>query len=597
MAATTPSEDQFHSEPPLKDSVGVPGLVETTRYAEGEMGPRRSLETLLRTNQAGGFDCPSCAWPEPGERKRAEFCENGAKAVAWEATRKRVGPEFFAEHSVAELRTRDSHWLEANGRLTTPMYLAPGATHYTPIQWDAALSLVAERLKAMGDPNRAIFYTSGRASNEAAFTFQLLARRLGTNNLPDCSNMCHESTGAALSETIGIGKGCVTIEDLSDFADLILIVGQNPGTNHPRMLTTLEQAKRRGAKIVSINPLPEAGMGRFHNPQTVRGLTSGRQLADMYLPVRVNGDLALFAGFNRALLEREQAVPGTIFDHDFIDTYCDGFEAACETWRQLDWRTIESDSGLTRAQIESFTDLVVEADAAIVCWAMGLTQHRNAVVTIREIVNFLLLRGNIGRPGAGPSPIRGHSNVQGDRTMGIWEQMPPWFLDAIQQEFRFDPPREYGWNTVQAIEAMRDGKVDVFFGLGGNFVLATSDTSVCEASMQKCKLTVNVATKLNRSHLCHGAESLILPCLGRTERDAQATGDQFVTVEDSMSMVHASRGRLRPGSPDLRSEISIITGLAEKLFGASDGGLEWRRMGDDYRLIRKHIEHVVPGFH
>ena len=597
MTATSKSEDKFHSEPPMKDSAGLKGIEETVRYAGAEMGVKRSLQTLLRMNQVGGFDCPSCAWPDPAERKTAEFCENGAKAVSWEATRKRVGPEFFAEHSVAELRTRDSHWLEANGRLTTPMYLAPGATHYTPIEWDSALTLIADRLKEMDNPNRAVFYTSGRASNEAAFTLQLLARRLGTNNLPDCSNMCHESTGAALSQTIGVGKGCVTMEDLSDFADLIVIVGQNPGTNHPRMLTTLEKAKRRDAKIVSINPLPETGMGRFHNPQTVRGLTTGRQIADVYLPVRVNGDLAMFAGFNKALLEREQAAPGTIFDHDFIDTYCDGFEAACDAWRELDWETLEADSGLSRAQLESFTDMVVEANAVIVCWAMGLTQHRNAVSTIRELVNFLLLRGNIGRPGAGPGPIRGHSNVQGDRTMGIWEQMPPWFLDGIQQEFGFDPPREHGWNTVAAVEAMRDGKVDVFFALGGNFVLATSDTNVTEASMQNCKLTVNIATKLNRSHLCHGAESLILPCLGRTERDIRATGPQFVTVEDSMSMVHASQGRLLPGSPKLRSEVAILTGLGEKLFGASDGQIEWRAMGEDYSLIRKHIEHVVPGFH
>jgi molybdopterin-dependent oxidoreductase alpha subunit len=562
------------------------------------MGPKRSLQTLLKMNQVDGFDCPSCAWPDPQERKTAEFCENGAKAVAWEATRKRVGPEFFAAHSVAELRTYDHHWLESNGRLTDPMYLAPGATHYTPIGWDEALTLVADRLRDLPDPDRAVFYTSGRASNEAAFTYQLLARRLGTNNLPDCSNMCHESSGAALAETIGIGKGCVTIEDLSDFADLIVIVGQNPGTNHPRMLTTLEKAKRRGAKIVAINPLPEAGFGKFRNPQTPRGLAGpGTQLADVYLPVRVNGDLALFAGFNKALLAREDAAPGTVLDRDFIDEYCDGFDAATDAWRALDWDVITAQSGLSRRQIEDFTQMVVDAHAVTVCWAMGLTQHRNAVQTIREIVNFLLLRGNVGRPGAGPSPIRGHSNVQGDRTMGIWEKMPDTFLDALQKEFGFDPPREHGWDTVESIKAMRDGKVDVFFALGGNFVAATPDTDVTEAAMANCALTVNVATKLNRSHLCTGTESLILPCLGRTERDVQASGDQFVTVEDSMSMVHASRGRLLPGSPQLRSEIAIITGLAEKLFGPQDGRIDWRTMGGDYRVIRKHIEHVVPGFH
>ena len=588
-------EDHIHVEPPKQTSVGLPGIAQTVQYALTEMGPKRSLQTLLKMNQVNGFDCPSCAWPDPAERKTAEFCENGAKAVAWEATRKRVGPDFFAAHSLAELRAQDDHTLEHHGRLTTPMYLAEGATHYTPISWDAALDLIATKLKALPDPNRAVFYTSGRASNEAAFVYQLLARRLGTNNLPDCSNMCHESSGAALAETIGIGKGCVTIEDLADHADLIVIVGQNPGTNHPRMLTTLEKAKRRGAKIVAINPLPEAGFGKFRNPQTARGLAGpGTQLADTYLPVRVNGDLALFAGFNKALLAREDSSPGTVFDHDFIDTYCDGFDAAVDGWRALDWETITSQSGLTRAQIEQFTDLVIHADSVIVCWAMGLTQHRNAVATIREIVNFLLLRGNVGKPGAGPSPIRGHSNVQGDRTMGIWEKMPDAFLDALEKEFGFDPPRQHGYDTVDAIRAMRDGKVDVFFALGGNFVAATPDTEVTEAAMANCALTVNVATKLNRSHLCHGTESLILPCLGRTERDVQAGGEQFVTVEDSMSMVHASHGRLLPGSDQLRSEVAIVTGLGEKLFGEDLG---WATMRADYRVIRKHIEHVVPGFH
>ncbi len=598
MADTSSSDHDLHVGPPKKSAVGIPGIAQSTMYDWREMGVRRSLKTLLAMNQEHGFDCPSCAWPDPAKRKTAEFCENGSKAVAWEATRKRVGPDFFAEHSVEELRTRDHHWLESNGRLTTPMYLAPGATHYEEITWDRALDVIADRIREMPDPDRAVFYTSGRASNEAAFTYQLLARRIGTNNLPDCSNMCHESSGAALSETIGVGKGCVSIEDISDHADLIVIVGQNPGTNHPRMLTTLEEAKQRGAKIVAINPLPEAGFGTFRNPQTARGLVGpGTDLADVYLPVRVNGDLALFAGFNKALLEREDGAPGTVFDHDFIEEYCDGFESAVEGWRALEWDEITHRSGLTRGQIEDFADLVTDADAVTVCWAMGLTQHKNAVATIREIVNFLLLRGNIGRPGAGPSPIRGHSNVQGDRTMGIWEQMPASFLDAVQEEFGFDPPREVGCDTVEAIKAMRDGKIDVFMALGGNFVAATPDTAVTEAAMANCRLTVNIATKLNRSHLCHGTESLILPCLGRTERDAQAGGEQFVTVEDSMSMVHASRGRLLPGSPLLRSEVAIITGLGERLFGAADGRVDWRAMHDDYRVIRKHIEHVVPGFH
>jgi molybdopterin-dependent oxidoreductase alpha subunit len=590
----TPPEEPKVGKP-RHSAVGIPGIAHSLQYALEEMGPKRSLQTLLKMNHVDGFDCPSCAWPDPDRRKAAEFCENGAKAVAWEATRKRVGADFFAAHSVAELRAQPDHWLEHNGRLTEPMYLAPGATHYAPISWDDALNLTADRLRALPDPNRAVFYTSGRASNEAAFAYQLLARRLGTNNLPDCSNMCHESSGRALGQTIGVGKGTVTLDDIAQHAALIVIVGQNPGTNHPRMLTALEDAKKRGARIVAINPLREAGLVKFRNPQTPRGLAGpGTKLADRHLPVRVNGDLALFAGVNRALLEREDAHPGTVLDQDFIDKYCDGFQAAATAWRGLDWARIEADSGLSRKQIEDFTSDVVAADSVIVCWAMGLTQHRNAVATIREIVNFLLLRGNIGRPGAGAAPIRGHSNVQGDRTMGIWERMPDAFLDKLRDEFGFDPPREHGWDTVDSIRAMRDGKVDVFMALGGNFAVATPDTEVTEAALARCALTVHVATKLNRSHLCHGREALILPCLGRTERDERGGREQFVSVEDSMSVVHSSRGRLLPGSQHLRSEVAIVTRLGQALFGDDVG---WTQMGADYSVIRKHIEHVVPGFH
>jgi molybdopterin-dependent oxidoreductase alpha subunit len=579
---------------PKKSAVGVPAITHAMQYALAEMGPTRSAQTLLRMNHIDGFDCPSCAWPDPDRRHAAEFCENGAKAVAWEATRKRVGRDFFAANSIAQLREQPDHWLEHNGRLTEPMFLAAGATHYAPISWAAALALTADRLRAMTDPNRAVFYTSGRASNEAAFVYQLLARRLGTNNLPDCSNMCHESSGAALTQAIGVGKGTVTLKDIADEADLIVIVGQNPGTNHPRMLTSLENAKKRGARIVAINPLPEAGLTRFRNPQTPRGLSGvGTKLADRHISVRVNGDLALFAGANRALLQREDE-HGGVLDRDFIDRYCDGFDAAATHWRGLDWADIETQSGLSRKEIEDFVSDYVAADKVTVCWAMGLTQHRNAVATIREIANFLLLRGNIGRPGAGAAPIRGHSNVQGDRTMGVWEQMPDEFLDKLQAEFGFDPPREHGWDTVDSIRGMRDGKVDVFFALGGNFVAATPDADVTAAAMTNCALTVHVATKLNRSHLTHGREALLLPCLGRTERDHQASGEQFVTVEDSMSMVHSSTGRLAPGSPDLRSEVAIVTGLGHALFGDDIG---WLDMRDDYRVIRKHIERVVPGFH
>jgi molybdopterin-dependent oxidoreductase alpha subunit len=474
------------------------------------------------------------------------------------------------------------------------MHLAPGADHYVAISWPDAIRLTTERLAAMSSPDRAAFYTSGRASNEAAFVYQLLARRLGTNNLPDCSNMCHESSGAALNETIGVAKGVVSLHDITDHAELIVIVGQNPGTNHPRMLSALETAKRRGARIVTINPLPEAGLMRFKNPQKLRGiLGEGTMLTDRFISVRLSGDLALFTGVNKALLEREEARPGMIFDRDFIAQYCDGFDDACEGWRETSWATIESLSGITRSEIGAFADDVVTARSVVVCWAMGITQHRSAVATIREIVNFLLVRGNIGRPGAGPSPIRGHSNVQGDRTMGIWEKMPDEYLDRLGREFGFEPPRAHGYDTVDTIRAMRDGAIDVFFALGGNFVAATPDTAVTEAAMARCALTVHVATKLNRSHLHHGAEALLLPCLGRTERDVQSSGEQFVTVEDSMSMVHSSHGRLEPGSALLRSEVAIVCEFGRALFGDE---IDWAMMRDDYSVIRRHISRVVEGF-
>ena len=574
---------------PETSAVGVPGVAVSMRYALAEMGTARSVKTLLAVNQADGFDCPSCAWGDPaaGNRKHAEFCENGAKAVAWEATRKRVDAAFFAAHPVAFLRRQTDHWLESNGRLTEPMYLAPGGTHYEPISWDDAFKLVADKLRALPDPNRALFYTSGRASNEAAFAYQLLARRLGTNNLPDCSNMCHESSGAALTETIGIGKGTVTLEDLSDHAGLIVVVGQNPGTNHPRMLGALEEAKQRGAKIVAVNPLPEAGLMRFKNPQRARGLAGpGTKLADRFLRVRVNGDLALFAGVNKVLVERDAV------DHAFIEKHTDGFAAAAAAWRELSWDAVESLSGLSRERIEEFAGDVIASDGVVVCWAMGLTQHKNAVETIREVMNFLLLRGNIGRPGAGPCPVRGHSNVQGDRTMGVWEKMPDGFLDRLRDEFGFEPPREHGRDVVDSIRAMRDGRADVFVGLGGNFAAATPDSDVTAAALSRCELTVHISTKLNRSHVITGHEALILPCLGRTERDVTAAGPQFVTVEDSMSVVHASSGRLAPASAQLRSEVAIIAGIGTALFGDDLG---WAEMGSDYSVIRAHIAHVVDG--
>jgi molybdopterin-dependent oxidoreductase alpha subunit len=559
------------------------------------MGVKRSTLALLRINQADGFDCPGCAWPENPDRGHFEFCENGAKAVAEEATLRRVTADFFAAHSVAELADRSGYWLGQQGRLTEPMYKAPDDDHYRPVPWDEAFRITADALRGCA-ADEAVFYTSGRTSNEAAFLYQLMVRRYGTNNLPDCSNMCHESSGAALSETLGVGKGSVSLDDLPK-ADLIIVLGQNPGTNHPRMLTSLERAKRAGAKIVAVNPLPEAGLIRFKNPQTVRGLTgSGTPLADDFLQIRINGDLALFRALGRLLIEAEDQAPGTVLDQVFIDQYTHGFAEYRAEVRKTPWEDVLEATGLAREAIETLATRVRASGRIIVCWAMGLTQHRNSVPTIREIVNFLLLRGNIGRPGAGVCPVRGHSNVQGDRTMGIYEKPTAAFLDALAAEFGFEPPREHGYDTVEAIRAMRDGRVRVFVGMGGNFVAATPDSEVTEAAVRRCALTVQVSTKLNRSHAVTGRAALILPCLGRTERDLSGGREQFVTVEDSMSMVHASRGRLAPASPELKSEVAIVAGLARALFGADGRGIAWTAMADDYDLIRDHVSHVVPGF-
>jgi len=575
-------------------AVGVPAVAHALQIAQQQMGARRSALTLLRVNQKDGFDCPGCAWPEGTERSHFEFCENGAKAVAEEATVRRVTPEFFAAHPVGELAAKSDYWLGQQGRLTEPVYKPAGEEHYRPVSWDEAFRIAADELRA-GTPDEAVFYTSGRTSNEAAFLYQLLVRRHGTNNLPDCSNMCHESSGSALGETLGVGKGSVSLEDLHR-ADLILVVGQNPGTNHPRMLTALERAKKAGASIVAVNPLPEAGLIRFRNPQTVGGvLGHGTPLSDDFLQIRVNGDLALFRALNRLLLEAEEAAPGTVLDRTFITQYTHGFEDFAVDVRKTPWEDVLEATGLAREQIESLAARVLRSERIIVCWAMGLTQHRNSVPTIREVVNFLLLRGNVGRPGAGVCPVRGHSNVQGDRTMGIYEKPPAAFLDRLGAEFGFEPPRRHGYDVVEAIRAMRDRKVRVFMALGGNFVAATPDTAVTEAGLRGCRLTIQVSTKLNRSHAVTGEAALILPCLGRTERDRQGGDEQFVSVEDSMSMVHASRGRLRPASAQLRSEVAIVAGLGRALFGERDS-VDWPGLAADYDRIRDHVEHVVPGF-
>ncbi|WP_067811289.1 FdhF/YdeP family oxidoreductase [Actinomadura kijaniata] len=576
---------------PKQWAAGVPGVAVALRDSYAQMGVRRTALTLLRVNQKDGFDCPGCAWPEPDHRHAAEFCENGAKAVAEEATTRRITREFFARHTVAELAERTDHWLGQQGRLTEPMVRRPGSEHYEPIAWDEAFGLLGTELNALASPDEAVFYTSGRTSNEAAFAYQLFVRAFGTNNLPDCSNMCHESSGSALTETIGIGKGSVLLEDLYR-ADLIFVVGQNPGTNHPRMLSALEKAKKAGARVVAVNPLPEAGLLRFRNPQVPSGVVGrGTQLADRFLQIRVNGDLALFQALNRMLLESDD--PDAI-DRGFLAEHTHGFEEFAAHARAVDWDLVLEATGLTRGEIAATLGDVLAAKRIVVCWAMGLTQHRNAVPTIREIVNFLLLRGNIGRPGAGVCPVRGHSNVQGDRTMGIFERPSAAFLDALAGEFGFEPPREHGLDTVDAIRAMRDGRARVFLGMGGNFVRATPDSAVTEAAMRRCRLTAHVSTKLNRSHAVTGEIGLILPTLGRTERDLQASGEQFVSVEDSMGMVHASRGRLEPASPHLRSEVAIVCGLARATL--KDSPVDWDAFERDYDVIRDHVSRVVPGF-
>ncbi|WP_338039591.1 FdhF/YdeP family oxidoreductase [Nocardioides houyundeii] len=584
--------------PPKEWAAGVPAVTHALEYSLDQTSPRRTALTLLTMNQVDGIDCPGCAWPDPapGQRHKNEYCENGAKHINDEATTRRVTPEFFRRHTVAELGQRSDEWLNQQGRLTEPMVKRPGAEHYEPISWHDALRLLADELNSLDSPDEAAFYTSGRVSNEAAFLLQLFARALGTNNLPDCSNLCHESSGSALHETLGIGKGTVTLLDL-EHADLVLVVGQNPGTNHPRQLSALEQTKLNGGRIIAVNPLPEAGLLRFKNPQKPRGVVGrGVQIADRLLQIRLGGDLALFRALNRLLLEAEDAAPGTVLDQEFIDASTVGFEEFSQHVRATEWSQVLADTGLTREEIEAVRDEVLSSDRVIVCWAMGLTQHRHAVPTIREIVNFLMLRGNLGKAGAGACPVRGHSNVQGDRTMGIWEKMPEGFFDSLQQEFGFEPPRHHGLDSVNAIRAMHERRVKVFMGVAGNFVRAAPDSNFTEEALRRCRLTAHVSTKLNRSHVVCGDTALILPTLGRTEHDIQATGEQFVTVENSMSEVHTSRGRLEPASRLLLSEVAILSRLARQTIG-SRHDIPWETFEADYGTIRDRISRVVPGFH
>ncbi len=585
-------------EEPSTWAAGVPAVRHALEYSLEQTTVPRTARTLLTMNQVDGIDCPGCAWPDPevGHRSRNEYCENGAKHINDEATRRRVTPEFFRAHPVDDLASRSDRWLNQQGRLTEPMVKRPGSDHYEPIGWNEAFALVADELRSLDSPDQASFYTSGRVSNEAAFLFQLFARAYGTNNLPDCSNMCHESSGFALHETLGTGKGSVSLLDLEN-ADLIFLVGQNPGSNHPRQLSALEAAKLNGARIVAVNPLPEAGLRRFKNPQKPRGVVGrGTEIADRLLQVRPGGDLALFQALNRMLLEAEDRAPGTVLDRDFIESSTDGFDAFAEHVRGVDLAEVLEETGLTLDEIGAVHEDVLQSDRVVVCWAMGLTQQRHAVPTIREIVNFLLLRGNVGRPGTGPCPVRGHSNVQGDRTMGIWEQRPDAFLDSLRVEFGFEPPREQGVDAVGTIRAMRDGEVSVFFGLAGNFVRAAPDSEATEAALRRCRLTVQVSTKLNRSHAVCGETALILPALGRTELDVQDSGPQFLTVEDSMSQVHTTRGRLTPASPHLLSEVAIVCRLARATLDGSQA-IPWTDFEADYGHVRDRISRIVPGFH
>ncbi|PKW15980.1 FdhF/YdeP family oxidoreductase [Saccharopolyspora spinosa] len=590
-----PGEDELSVVAPKTWAAGVPAVAHALEYSLSQTTPRRTVLTLLNVNQAKGIDCPGCAWPDPKHRHMNEYCENGAKHINDEATTRRVTADFFRQHPVSELAQKSDQWLNHQGRLTEPVVKRPGSDHYEPITWDAAFDLLADELRALDSPNEALFYTSGRLNNEAAFLLQLFARAFGTNNLPDCSNMCHESSGSAMQQTLGVGKGSASLDDIHH-SDLVFVVGQNPGTNHPRMLSALEQTKRNGGQVVAVNPLPEAGLIRFKNPQKARGVIGrGTAIADQFLQIRPGGDLALFKALNLLLLEAEDANPGTVLDHEFIQANTSGFAEFAERAHEITWDEVRTATGLTREEIKQVRDRVLASKSIIVCWAMGLTQQKHGVPTIREVVNFLLLRGNIGKPGAGTCPVRGHSNVQGDRTMGIWERMPQGFLDALEREFGFTPPTEHGWDSVDSIRAMRDGRAKFFLGVAGNFVRAAPDSEITEQAMRRCRLTAHISTKLNRSHTVCGETALILPTLGRSDRDVQAGGEQFVTVEDSMSEVHASRGRLEPASEVLLSEVAIISRLARRTLG-DNPAIPWEGFEADYGTIRDRISRVVPGF-
>jgi molybdopterin-dependent oxidoreductase alpha subunit len=603
-------------------AVGFPAITSSIGHVWKWMKPTAAFKTMFKINQKGGFDCPGCAWPDPDDDRSVlgEYCENGMKAIAEEAQNKVIGADFFSTHSVSDLAKLSDYKIGKSGRLGEPLILRgsphPKGGFYEPISWKDAFKIIANELNNLDSPDDAIFYTSGRTSNEAAFLYQLFVRQFGTNNMPDCSNMCHESSGKGLSATLGIGKGSVTLDDFNH-ADLVIVMGQNPGTNHPRMLSALEKCKLNGGKIMAINPLPEAGLMHFIDPQSpIKMLTGGTPLADYFLQVKINGDVALLKAIMFLLYEKDKMaeqlskssklLENYVFDWDFIKNKTQGIEAFLEDLQNVDFQELVADSGISEAQIREAADIISQKKNIIICWAMGLTQHKNAVGNIQELVNLLLLRGSIGRKGAGTCPVRGHSNVQGDRTMGIWEEPPVWLLDNIKKVFGFEPPRAHGFNTVQAIQAMHEGKGKVFFALGGNFLSATPDTRFTAEALRKCRLTVHVSTKLNRSHLVHGEMALILPCLGRTDIDRQANGEQFVTCENSMGIVSSSRGVLEPCSKDLKSEVAIVCELADAVFNSQQlsrslkllesSHPQWLKLKDNYDEIRNLIEKTIHGF-
>jgi molybdopterin-dependent oxidoreductase alpha subunit len=579
-----------------KTSVGVKAIASALTHIKNEVGVTKGIQLLSKINQKNGFDCPGCAWPDPDEKRAflAEYCENGAKAVAEEATRNKVSPFFFTTNSVAELSELSDYEIGKSGRITNPMYLPEGATHYEEISWENAFKLIGNELNSLGSPDEAIFYTSGRTSNEAAFLYKLFVRQFGTNNLPDCSNMCHESSGVALSETLGIGKGSVTLDDFNH-ADLVIVIGQNPGTNHPRMLSALGETKKRGGKIVTINPLPEVGLMNYKDPQNpIKWFGEGQDLTDSFLQVKINGDVALLKIILKLMKEREEAEPNSVFDHQFIKEKTAGIDHLLKDLDKYSINELLPQTGLTLEKIKETAELIINNKKIIICWAMGLTQHKNAVDNIREVVNILLLKGSIGKKGAGTCPVRGHSNVQGDRTMGIWERPKAAFLDSLEKEFKFIAPRKFGFDVVEAIEAMHKKEAKVFLGMGGNFISATPDTTFTAEAMRNCNLTVQISTKLNRSHLVTGKKAIILPCLGRTEIDFQENTKQFVSVENSMGVVHQSKGTLQPCSTELLSEPTIVAGIANATLKNSK--TNWSELVSNYDLIRDKIEATIPGF-